>query len=63
MRLFRPSDWRVQVLDENGRWHDVHAGTRAGPAIREYAQLNIDNKRLLRNGKPLRMSDPEQLPL
>jgi hypothetical protein len=60
----RTTDWRVQIRDENGRWQDHHAGTRAGPAIRAHAELDTNDKRLLRNGEPLRVSHTsEQLDL
>lgn len=58
----RSSDWRVQGCID-GVWWDYHAGTRAGPAIRAYVALDAEHKRLLRNGEPLRMSEPDQLDL
>lgn len=62
MIRLRLTDWRVQVC-ANGCWQDHHVGTRAGPAIKAYAELNTYNKRLLRNGRPLCMSAPEELDL
>lgn len=49
------TDWRVQVRDQNGFWRDKVKATRAGPAIRAWQALSYPEKRLVRNGRPLRM--------
>ena len=50
-----PTDWRVQIRDDDGYWRDHHAGSRASVAIEEYMALETAEKRLLRNGQALRM--------
>ncbi|GAB3863494.1 hypothetical protein GCM10028801_31250 [Nocardioides maradonensis] len=55
----RKTDWRVQVCDDEGRWYDYHVGHRASQAFIAYHRITGPNKRLLRNGEPLRISHEE----
>lgn len=57
----RTTTWIVQVHNDAGQWVPAENGetTRFADAIRTYDALDTDQKRLLRNGRPLRIrTDP-----
>lgn len=57
----RPTTWTVQVRNDAGQWTTAEDGktTRFVDAVRTYDALDTE-KRLLRNGRPLRIrTDPE----
>lgn len=56
----RSTQWAVQVVDGEGRWHNLHTGTRACEAFKAFEDAAGQAKRLLRNGRVLPMTDDNQ---